>query len=121
MAGGEAFDLTGTGGALSFLLAATYGPVTGTGQVTYTDGTTDSFTLTVPDWHGGCSATAPNVALYLPYRNRSTGRNALPVCVYDASVPLAAGKTVREVVLPNVSADVVSGSPALHVFAATIN
>lgn len=121
VAAGGAFDISGTGNTLSFLLTATYGPATGTGQVVYTDGTTSTFTVTVPDWHAGCtSATAPGVAIYTPYRNRPTGKNTLPVCVYTASTPLTAGRTVARVVLPHVSDDVVQGSPALHVFAATI-
>jgi hypothetical protein len=120
VAAGQAFDLSGSGGTLSFLLTASYGPASGTGQVVYTDGSTSPFTLTVPDWHGGCTAGGAGVALFMPYRNRSTGQNNLAVCVYDTSVPLTAGKTVQQVVLPAVSADVVSGSAALHVFAATI-
>jgi hypothetical protein len=57
----------------------------------------------------------------MPYRNRSSGKNALPVCVYYASAPLTAGKAVAEVVLPHVSDDVVSGSPALHIFAVKVS
>ncbi len=60
VASGQSFDISGSGSTLSFLLTAGYGPATGTGQVVYTDGSTDQFTLTSPDWHGGCkSATDP--------------------------------------------------------------
>jgi hypothetical protein len=51
---------------------------------------------------------------------RRSGQNSLSVCVYYASAPLQAGKTVTRIVLPNVSTSVVSGQPSLHVFAATI-
>jgi hypothetical protein len=50
----------------------------------------------------------------------ASGQNSLPVCVYDASVALQAGKTVTRVVLPDVSSGVASGSQSLHVFAVTI-
>jgi hypothetical protein len=39
-------------------------------------------------------AMGPGVAFYLPYRNRASGQNSLPVCVYDASAPLKAGQSV---------------------------
>jgi len=89
--------------------------------VVYSDGTTQAFTLSAPDWHGGCSASGAGVALYMPYRNRAPGQNALTVCVFDASVPLQAGKTVSMIVLPDVSSGVTSGSPSLHIFAVTIS
>jgi hypothetical protein len=120
VASGQSFDLSGSGGVLSFLLTAGYGPASGTGQVVYSDGTTQPFTLTSPDWHGGCSQSGAGVALYMPYRNRASGQNSLPVCVYDASVALQAGKAVSRVVLPDVSSGVASGSPSLHIFAVTI-
>ena len=121
VANGAAFDLSGTGSTLSFLVSASYGPATGTGQIVYTDGSSQSFTLTAPDWHGGCGAApAAGTVLKTAYRNRGTGQNALPVCVYDASTPLQQGRTVAMVVLPDVSGGVASGTAALHVFAATI-
>jgi hypothetical protein len=122
VADGGAFALSGTGSTLSFLLTASYGPGGGTGQVVYTDGSTSSYTLSAPDWHGGCT-TPPSAAtvLQMSYRNRATGQNQLSVCVYDASVPLTAGKTVAMVILPDVSSGVASGTAALHVFAATIS
>lgn len=57
-----------------------------------------------------------------PYRNApGNAQDQHPVQVYYVGVPLAAGKTVQAVVLPNVSASPPSaGSPALHVFAMAI-
>ena len=37
-------------GTLGFLISASYGPASGTGTITYTDGSTQSYTLTAPDW-----------------------------------------------------------------------
>jgi hypothetical protein len=39
--------------------------------------------------------------------------------VYYASAPVQAGKAVARMVLPDVTSDVVSGSPSMHVFAVT--
>lgn len=121
IADGRAFDVTGSGSRLSFLLTAGYGPAAGTGTVVYSDGSREPFQLTSPDWHGGCkSATDPGVVLYLPYRNRTSGPNTLPVCVFYASTPIQSGKIVAQIVLPDVSADVTSGQPSMHVFAVSI-
>ena len=122
LANGSAFDLSGSGSTLSFLLTAGYGPASGTGQVVYTDGSTSSFTLTAPDWHAGCTTPpSPSTALQTPYRNRATGQNQLPVCVYDASAQLTPDKTVSMVILPDISSGVASNTASLHVFAASIN
>lgn len=68
----------------------------------------------------GARPVVSGVALYMPYRNRASGQNSLPVCVYDASVPLQAGQPVARIILPDTGAGVVSGSPSLHIFAVTI-
>ncbi|HTU72656.1 MAG TPA: fibronectin type III domain-containing protein [Trebonia sp.] len=122
VASGQAFAYTGSGTQLGFLLSGTYvsashGSAAGTGQVVYTDGSTSSFTLNAPDWHGGCSQGGAGVALYTAYRNYSGGKSALDVCIYAAVVPLTAGKTISYVVLPDVSSGVTADVPALHVFA----
>jgi hypothetical protein len=88
--------------------------------VLYTDGTSQGFTITAPDWY----ATPPagsDAAISMTYRNRPGNvQQTHQVTVYYAGVPLQQGKTVSAVILPNVSATAVSGSPALHVFAASI-
>ncbi|HUN36509.1 MAG TPA: fibronectin type III domain-containing protein [Trebonia sp.] len=122
VADGQSFQFTGSGTELGFLLSGTYvsashGSAAGTGEVVYTDGSTSSFTLNAPDWHGGCSPGGAGVALYSAYRNYSGGQSALDVCVYAATVPLTAGKTISSVVLPDVSNGVTADVPALHVFA----
>ena len=42
------------------------------------------------------------------------------VRVYDASVALQAGETVSQVVLPDVSSEVASGTSSVHIIAVTI-
>lgn len=125
VADGQAFQLSGSGSQLGFLLTGTYvssshGSAAGTGEVVYTDGSTSSFTLNAPDWHGGCGPTGSGVALYTAYRNYSGGRSDLDVCIYEESVPLTAGKTISYVVLPVVSDGVTADVPAMHIFAVAV-
>jgi hypothetical protein len=47
------------------------------------------------------------------FGGRASGQNALPVCVYSASVALQAGKTVTRVVLPDVGSGVTSRHPCI--------
>jgi beta-glucosidase len=116
LAAGQPITLSGSGSTLGFLLAGTYGPVSGNGTVIYTDGTTQSYTVTAPDWYSAPSGTG-DVAITTPYRNRQGNtQDAHAVKVFYASVPLQAGKTVAAVVLPNAGSTVASGTPLMHIF-----
>jgi hypothetical protein len=117
VAGGQQILLTGTASTLGFLMTGTYGPASGTGTIYYTDGTSQSFTLTTPDWYG--SAGSASAVITAAYRNGpGNTQNNHPVSVFYLSVPLAPGKTLGSVLLPNVSAaPPPNGSPAVHVFA----
>jgi hypothetical protein len=121
LASGQALRVSRSGSALSFLVTASYGPASGTGRVVYQDGSQQTYTIGAPDWDAGCSATASGVAVYTPYRNRSFGMESQHVCVFFASVSLQAGKTVSEIILPDVSSGPVANQPSLHVFAVTIH
>jgi alpha-L-fucosidase 2 len=88
--------------------------------VRYADGTQQPFALSSPDWYG---APKPGgvAALVMPYQNRpGNQRQNTPATIYFAEVALQAGKTVRSVQLPNVSAVARPNTPALHVFALAI-
>jgi hypothetical protein len=85
--------------------------VSGTGTITYTDGSTQAYTLTFPDWFTDGVGGAPGDQLA-----GSGTVNAIngdfqghPVGMYTSEVPLEAGKTVAFVTLP--------GNSALHIFA----
>jgi hypothetical protein len=121
VAGGQAILISGTGSTLGFLVTGTYGAASGTGTVLYTDGTSQSFTLTAPDWYGA-PPSGSDAVITLPYRNApGNGRDQHQVNVFYAGAPLTAGKTVKAVVLPDVSASPpAAGTPALHVFAMAI-
>lgn len=121
VASGQAILMSGTGSTLGFLVTGTYGTASGTGTIDYTDGTTQSFTLTAPDWY----ATPPAgsvAAITSAYRNApGNGKDQHPVVVFDVSVPLQAGKTLEAVILPDVSSSPpTAGVTALHVFAVGI-
>jgi regulation of enolase protein 1 (concanavalin A-like superfamily) len=117
VASGEAVKVPGTGSTLGFLATSTYGPASGTGTVVYTDGTSQQFTLNVPDWYSN-PPSGSDPAITMTYRNRAGNvQQAHAINIFFVGVPLQSGKTVRGVVLPNVSAAAVSGSPSMHIFA----
>ncbi|WP_063770710.1 fibronectin type III domain-containing protein [Streptacidiphilus carbonis] len=117
VAQGQPIDLTGSGTTLGFLAAGTSGAGAGTGEIVYTDGSTQSYTVTVPDWY----ATPPagsDVAIATAYRNRAGNVQQVHATnVYYTGVPLTAGKTVAMVVLPAPT----PASGALHVFALAVS
>ncbi len=112
--------VTPTGGAtLAVLGAANSGPSSGTGTITYSDGSTQSFSLGFSDWtlNGGAAQPLPgnSPAASMPYRNGSAGKQTLQTDVFYTDVALQAGKAVASVTLP--AAPTQGG---LHVFAMTV-
>ncbi len=112
------FDLTGTGTDLGFLGSGAFGTATGTGTITYTDGSTQSFSLSMADWYNNAAVAGDQIATTISSWNSSTSSQVQhPVSVYFASVPLQPGKTVAPVALPTVSSGVGNGVTAMHLFA----
>lgn len=107
VAQGQVIPVTAGQGAtmLAFLGSAAFGPSTGTATITYSDGTTQTFTLAFSDWtlNGGGSTplNADQVAVALPYRNSLRGRqlDQMPE-VFFTSVALRPGKIIKSVTLP---------------------
>jgi hypothetical protein len=117
---GQTIDLSGSGTTLGLLDTSVYGDSSGTGTITYTDGSTQGFSLDVPNWYETAPAGS-NAVIVAPYRNRpGNTQDHTVVNVFEQSIPLQAGKTVEAVTLPDISASVVQGSPSLHVFAIAI-
>lgn len=116
LAAGQSVGLIGSSPTLGFLATSTY-PTSGTGTVNYTDGTKQSYTLTLPNW----AETPPSdvdVVATLPYRNApGNGRDNRKVYIYYAGVPLDPHKTVKSVQLPTVGSEVGIDVPAMHIFA----
>ena len=111
-----------TGGTtLGFIGMATAGPSGGTGTITYTDGSTQSFTLAFSDWALGDHATGTpiqgnSVVASVPYRNQQDGTtNETTVFLFYTGVALDPSKHVASVNLPGS----VNGGP-LHIFAISI-
>ncbi len=97
---------------LGFLGSATGGTGSGTATITYTDGSTQTFTLSFSDWtSNGALAPGTQVMAQMPYRNTPGGQQTVNTYLYYASVNMQAGKTIQSVTLPATST-----GGALHVF-----
>ena len=98
------------------------GTATGTGLITYSDGSAQSFTLTLADWYADSPGAGNHLVATASDWNtapRSTlGSHA--VSVYATSVTLGAGKTVQSVTLPAISNGVGDNLNAVHHFATGI-
>ena len=122
MSQGQAIAISGSGSSLGFLAAANNSPESGTGTVYYTDGTTQTFTLSVGNFWSpsGQDGNPGNVQVarvrYANYRDGSSGHE---VYVFEQSVPIDPSKTVEAVRLPSLGS-VAGYKPALHVFAMAI-
>ncbi|HWG22977.1 MAG TPA: endo-beta-N-acetylglucosaminidase H [Actinospica sp.] len=116
-AGGQKVAVSGSG-SIAFLGSATNGPSTGTATVNFTDGTSQSVTLSFSDWTlngGGASVEAGNTAaITTSYRNTSSGgKDTVSTKVFATSaISLTSGKTVASVTLP-----ASANQGELHVFA----
>ena len=108
---GQTIEISGSGSTLGFLGAASFGNQTGTGTVYYTDGTSQSYTITFPDWINTAPTPGDDLVATTSYFNRTTPGPARTPSVFAAYVPLQSGKTVKAVQLPN------AGVTNMHAFA----
>ncbi len=121
IADGQTIDLTGSGSSLGFLGAGAFGAASGTGTITYTDGTTQSFGLIMADWYNNAAVSGDQVATTTSSWNFSSStQTPHPVSIYFESVPLQAGKTVASVTLPTVGSGVGSNVNAMHIFSIAV-
>ncbi len=121
IADGQTIDLSGSGTDLGFLGAGAFGEASGTGTITYTDGSTQTFGLAMADWYNNAAVSGDEVADTTSSWNFSSSTQVEhPVSIYFASVPLEAGKTVASVTLPTVSSGVGNGINAMHIFAMAV-
>jgi beta-glucosidase len=121
VADGQTIELSGSGTDLGFLGSSAFGAASGTGTITYTDGSTQSYSLVMADWFNNAAVAGDQLATTTASWNfSSTTQVQHPVSIYFASVPLQADKTVASVTLPTVSAGVGNGITALHIFAMAI-
>lgn len=103
---------------LAFLGSAAYGASSGTITVTYTDHTTQTFTLGFDDWtlNGGKvqKLTYPNesISYTMSYRNTPAGQQNLSTYVFYNFVSIDPTKTIASVTLPSKTTGGV-----MHIFA----
>ena len=117
VAEGQRITLSGSATTLGFLLSASYGPASGTGTITYTDGSTQTFTLTSPDWFSTTPPSAGALAISSTYQNRQ-GNTTYSGSgnIFSETVALNSAKQLASVTLPPGSA-LAAGTAALHIFA----
>ena len=114
-------SMSGSGKNLGFLISASYGPATGTGEILYTDGSSQSYTLTSPDWWFTTPPAGGAVAVNSAYQNRpgNTTYNHTGD-IFSVAIPLDPAKKLAAVILPPVGL-LASGTPALHIFAMAVS
>ncbi|WP_326950654.1 glycoside hydrolase family 3 C-terminal domain-containing protein [Amycolatopsis sp. NBC_01307] len=119
IAAGQVLPVSGSGRLLGFLGASAFGSTSAPGTVVYTDGSTQSYTLSFADWWSGSASPGTSIAATTPYINvgPDSARQNQNVHVYLAWTTLDPAKTVRYVVLPDSAPGQAAGSPATHVFA----
>ena len=109
---GQTITVPGSGQTLGFLGAAHSGSASGTGAITYTDGSTQQFTLAMSDSWANAAPPGGDILDSFSYAVGNTGPRNQEVSIYYEPVTLQAGKTVKSVTLPSVS--------NMHIFTATI-
>jgi hypothetical protein len=89
--------------SLQLLAAAVNGnQVNQTFTVTYSDGTTATFTRSISDWYTPRNYPGESTAVAMSYRDGSDGTtDSRPFYVYGYSLSLDATKTVSSITLPN--------------------
>ena len=101
---GAVMPLSGAGTALEIVGAAVGGASSGTATITYSDGTTENFTLALSDWTlggGTLKQLSTNyVVAAMPYRNTPTGKQQVTTYVFATMVGLQPGKSLKSLSLP---------------------
>jgi hypothetical protein len=117
VAEGQTISMSGSPHTLGFLVSGSYGPAAGSGTITYTDGSTQSYTLTAPDWFSTTPPSGGALAVSSAYQNRQ-GNTTYSGSgdIFSETVALTSGKSIASVTLPPGGA-LAAGTPAIHVFA----
>jgi hypothetical protein len=88
--------------------------------VTWADGGTQDFSLSLADWWANAAAPGSGILATLPYINTAAGRQNRNVAVYCATLPLPPGKTVAYLTLPDISAGAANAQNTMHILALAI-
>src|SRR5262249_52713915 len=104
-ASGQTLSLpAGSFAALNFLATGVGGNQPNqTFTVTYTDGTTQTFTQSISDWYTPQNYSGESTAATMAYRDKNNGTKDIysPFYIYGYSLALNSGKTVQSLTLPN--------------------
>lgn len=120
LANGQAILVSGHGSQLGFLAASNNAPLSGSGTIYYTDGTSTAFELSVGNfWYqAGQNGNPANTQVAdVNYANYPTGSSGHTVYVFSVSVPIDSTKTLQAVVLPKITGTVAGYQAAMHIFA----
>lgn len=82
-----------------------------TGTLTYSDGTTSTYDLNVPDW-ADSTATGLSVITLPHYNKNGTANNASPRYIYAFAIHLTPGLSISSITLPDVSGPANPGTTA---------
>jgi hypothetical protein len=116
LANGQAILVSGHGSQIGFLGASNNAPLSGSGTVYYTDGTSSSFTLSVGNFWYPAGQNNTQVAA-VNFANYPTGSSGHTVYVFSVSVPTDPTKTLQAIVLPRITGTVAGYQAAMHIFA----
>jgi hypothetical protein len=117
VAEGQTIALSGSSSELGFLVSGSYGGPSGTGTVTYTDGTQQTFTLNSSDWWNTTPPSGGAVAAESTYLNYGTNQQYTQTAtIFSEAVSINPAKTLQSVTLPAGGA-LTSGTAALHIWA----
>ncbi|HEU5429000.1 MAG TPA: glycoside hydrolase family 3 C-terminal domain-containing protein [Actinocrinis sp.] len=119
VAEGQTVPVSGTGSTLGIIGTADYGAASGTAVITYTDGTSQSFSLAFNDWWSNSPTNGGDILATFPYLNNANGALHNQVSLYTDTVSLAPGKTIKYLTLPNVGAALINQT-AMHIFAIAV-
>jgi beta-glucosidase len=113
----QTVSVTGSGSVLGFLGTGVNGAFSGGGTIYYTDGATQSYTISYVNWTNGSPPAGDTLVAKMPYLNTQTGQLTRERYLYGAFVPLEAGQTVAAVQLPAAAG---SGDTGIHIFAVAV-
>jgi Nitrous oxidase accessory protein len=114
---GQNIALSGRGAYLGVVLFGVNGSPSGPASVTYTDGSTSTFTLGGGDYYYNKPAAGNTAFSVMPYRNTPAGKDVRTVTVFESSVSIDPGKTVAYVTLPDLAPKTDGKTPGLLVLA----
>ncbi|NUR05976.1 MAG: alpha-L-fucosidase [Nocardioidaceae bacterium] len=117
VAGGQTIKMTASGSKLGFVTTGTYGASHGTVMIRYADGTVQRDDLATADWLASAAPSGSDILATTAYRNRPNGQDTNAAKLFFTAIPIDPAKTVASVTLPNISAEALEGTPAMHVFA----